>query len=420
MKKILIHCGFSPFDNPTTRDLIKRKVKIGDNTGNFLFPNSLMRTFLDQDTVIVPNYYHFDYSDAEIEKLNAEYQMFLLPLADAFRAGNEFMLKGLTALIRKLKIPCVVVGVGLRAPYKQELEVYPFDDCVRDFVRAVLERSAILGLRGRFTGKYLEQLGFAPEKDFTVIGCPSLYTYGGGLQIRDPAKDVQHLSVNANTLEPDEVSEFINRCMDGIPDVTVVQQKYSEVSAVFLGGDHKNVYREGRYQQLIAEDRIRYFCSVPAWINYMKGIDLCVSSRFHGMVSAILAGTPSVIIPFDSRTRELAEYHNLTRISLDVLKKGTNPETLLAKADFRAPMKVSEENYSHYLWFLSQNGLKPAFSEDTASVYDKKAAKITWYQQEPNYVNSFVAERISRKIDCFCGKAVNKANQLIKRKEELL
>ncbi|WP_047596347.1 polysaccharide pyruvyl transferase family protein, partial [Salmonella enterica] len=81
-----------------------------------------------------------------------------------------------TQLIRKLKIPVIVTGVGLRANYEPQLdEGFSFDEDVTNFVKAVLEKSAQIGVRGQITADYLKKLGFNAELDFRVIGCPSLY-----------------------------------------------------------------------------------------------------------------------------------------------------------------------------------------------------------------------------------------------------
>ena len=108
-------------------------------------------------------------------------------MADAVRADFVREMKGLTKLVKSLKIPCFVIGIGVRAPYEPEVDFsYSFDDVVREFLKAVLEKSAIIGVRGWITADYLSRLGFKEERDFTIIGCPSMYTFGGnGIKIRE-------------------------------------------------------------------------------------------------------------------------------------------------------------------------------------------------------------------------------------------
>src|SRR5699024_12624988 len=117
----------------------------------------------------------------------------LIPLADAFRDTFIKHLKKYTELFKNLKIPVVIVGVGIKAPIGKNVnEGFPFDKEVKEFIAAVLEKSNIVGVRGQTTADYLSYLGFKEGKDHMVIGCPSMYTFGRNLKIRD-----LHFNVNS-------------------------------------------------------------------------------------------------------------------------------------------------------------------------------------------------------------------------------
>jgi hypothetical protein len=163
---------------------------IGGNCGNLLFINAVVRALMtDEHTEFYPTYYRADFSQAEIEFANETFDGFILPMADAFRDDNIQYLEGLTRFIERLKIPCYVIGVGLRAPYEPDLmKKRKSDSTVFNFVKAVLDHSTMIGVRGEVTGEYLNKLGFKQEKDYTVIGCPSVSVFlnpqiscGGGI-----------------------------------------------------------------------------------------------------------------------------------------------------------------------------------------------------------------------------------------------
>ena len=137
MRKILLHCGMSPFDNPTIGEIIINKYSIGSNLGNLMYANSVARTLLTENSEIVSTYYQYDYSDEEIDRINSEYDSFIIPLADAFRREFIPQLNKLTSFINRLKIPCVVIGVGLRADFDQRNLTCSFDNDVKEFVKAV-------------------------------------------------------------------------------------------------------------------------------------------------------------------------------------------------------------------------------------------------------------------------------------------
>lgn len=59
----------------------------------------------------------------------------------------------------------------------------PLEPLEPKFVKAILNKSAILGLQGEITAAYLRKLGFTEEKDFTVIGCPVVFMNGDELEV---------------------------------------------------------------------------------------------------------------------------------------------------------------------------------------------------------------------------------------------
>lgn len=160
------------------------KDRTGFNNGNLAYQYSIYRTLWNDNVEI-----HADGLSSNpnlAEKINENYDLYIVPLADAFREDFRPVLRNYTQLIRKLKIPVVVTGVGLRANYEPQLdEGFTFDEDVTNFVKAVLEKSAQIGVRGQITADYLKKLGFNEDIDYRVIGCPSLYTFGREIKIRE-------------------------------------------------------------------------------------------------------------------------------------------------------------------------------------------------------------------------------------------
>src|SRR5690625_880838 len=203
MKKILIRSGMSPLDTFDVPYIVDRN-SIGGNVGNLIYAYSIYRALTTESTSVVPDYYATDPSQKRADEINEKYDCYVIPLADAFRPSFVPTLRRYTSLIKKLRIPVHVIGVGLRAPFEPNLdEGFPFDEDVKAFVSAVLERSSIIGLRGQITSDYLSRLGFREGIDHTVIGCPSMYAFGRQLKIRDTniTKD-SSVSVNSSLLSP--------------------------------------------------------------------------------------------------------------------------------------------------------------------------------------------------------------------------
>jgi polysaccharide pyruvyl transferase WcaK-like protein len=62
---------------------------------------------------------------------------------------------------------------------------------------------------------------------------------------------------------------------------------------------------------LIRSDRVRFFLDPTTWFEHLAQYDFSFGTRIHGNIAALLAGTPALLLAHDSRTLELAEYHEI-------------------------------------------------------------------------------------------------------------
>lgn len=151
-----MRAGFDPIKHYSPRDNIMYNL-IGRNSGNMMFAYSVMNALTTNNAVCVPTYYQNSWSDQEIDYINQTYDALILPLADGFRDDFVPALRALTQLMKKLIIPCIVIGVGLRADFEPKLNIpRSFDKTTKEFVSEVLNHSACLGLRGEITAQYLK------------------------------------------------------------------------------------------------------------------------------------------------------------------------------------------------------------------------------------------------------------------------
>ena len=386
MKKICMRAGMAPTDlfDPA---YILWENSIGNNVGNLLYAFGVNRTLSVEGTEVVPNYYKVEPSKAE--EINEQYDAYIIPLADAFRPDFRGDLKKMTELVKKLTIPVIVIGVGLRAPFEPGLEnKFPFDEEVREFVKAILEKSAMVGVRGEITAQYLSNLGFREGIDHTVIGCPSMYTYGPNLKIRDTklTKDSM-ISINSSVLSPAHVHEFLHNTMEKVPNHYFLPQRIQELKMMYTGQPYTHKYSEFYPSRLTdkiyQENRVKYMLNVPTWLDFLKQADLSVGGRLHGNIAATIAGTPCILIPHDARMRELTYYHNLTHIWAKDIKADTDIFELFEKMDFHGVEKTHGKNFEHYLEFLDKNGLDHIYKNGAnpeVAPLDKKVAEVDLLQ----------------------------------------
>jgi len=386
MKNIIIRAGMSPLDTFDAPHILLNN-SIGGNVGNLVYQYSVFRTLMTEGTTITPDYY--DYDPKYADEINEKYDCYIIPLADAFRKDFVPSLRKYTKLIKKLKIPVVVIGVGLRAPFEPKLnEGFPFDKDVKEFVSAVLEKSSTIGLRGQITSDYLTRLGFREGVDHTVIGCPSMYSFGRELKIRETNITKEStICVNSSRLSPKHVLDFITRGMEEFPNHYFIPQWLKELKLAYLGAPPiakpSSNYPVKMSDATYMDNKVRYPLNVPSWLDLMKQADLSFGARLHGNIAATIAGTPSIIIPKDARMRELAEYHQLTYVWANDITEKTTLSELVEKSDFQKPARRQGENFDNFINFLNKNNLNHIYKDTLAPSNVPLDEKIAKTQLQP-------------------------------------
>ena len=363
MKKILIRTGMSPLDDFPPEYYVSHNA-LGNNIGNSLYAYSLFRTLTTEDTSMIPTYLKYIYTDEEIEQINSEFSCFIIPLANAFRKDFIGELNGLTSMVKRLKIPCIVTGVGTDIRYGDDVDArLPFEKEVKDFLSAVLDKSGVIGVRGQFTADYLKKLGYAEERDTMVIGCPSMYMYGRELSIKDSdIRTDSKIVVNYADKVPENLLRFTQANLSRLEDPYTIGQTNKELHFIYCGKEVSeasgfNMAVSSVKDRMYLEDRMRFPLYVQAWLDFMKDMDFTFGSRLHGNIASILAGVPALMICKDYRMEELSEYHCLPWVSGETVDENTDIFDLVKKVDLHSPEKVQARNFDRFIEFLDKNGL---------------------------------------------------------------
>lgn len=417
----------SPFDTFDATEVIAKN-GIGGNVGNLVYQYSVIRTLMTEDTIFTPDYYNYSHDSKRVDEINEKYDAYVIPLADAFREQFVPTLRKYTKLIKQLKIPVYVIGVGLRAPFEPKLnEGFSFDEDVKAFVSAVLEKSNIIGLRGEITSKYLSRLGFREGVDHTVIGCPSMYTFGRELNIRETniTKD-SIVSVNSSKLSQKNVLDFITRSLEDYPNHYFIPQWMKELVLTYVGAppleESCDNYPVSMSDSLYMNNRVRFFLNVPTWLDFLKQADLSFGARLHGNITATIAGTPSILIPKDARMRELTEYHGLTHVWWNDITEKTRLPDLVEKADFQSPTKKQGQNFDHFIDFLNKNNIDHIYKDgptpETVPLDDR--LKEVNLEQPVIPISGCSTEEIAKRLESYSSMMKKKnANKLSAKNKEI-
>ena len=391
MKRILLWSVIPPFNEYSANEILARNM-LGSNTGNLLFHYSAARALMTQpDTAYEIQFSSFgDRMDEIAARVNAQFDCFVIPLANAFRADYIPKLNALTQFVRKLKIPCVVIGVGVQASSMEKLrEGFAFDAAARDFVGAVLDHSALIGTRGTFTNEYLKHLGFSEERHFTAIGCPSMYMFGSDLPetVKKPLTAESKVSVNGKIESPAAIHALIARGCEELPNYWYVPQRIEELWMMHAG---MPILRRRKWNlpeyipvdfnnRLLREKRSVAFLNVPTWLEFMRGMDFSYGCNIHGNIAAYLAGVPGLVIARDLRVAELANYFEIPMVSQEELESRPSIREAYERADFSKVKAGHERRFAHYVDFLNANGLDHIFKNGGSvqdAPYDQRVAQL--------------------------------------------
>ncbi|MEU6809759.1 polysaccharide pyruvyl transferase family protein [Streptomyces sp. NPDC046831] len=382
-KRILLRSGKSPFDVVPLEEAIHRDV-VATNSGNLIFSDAAHKILTTPDTEVVSNGMRTDVAAAA--RINEEYDAFVVPLANAFRPSFEAPLKRLTRLIRKLRIPVVVLGVGAQSGVEYDpARLKTMESSVRDFCAAVLDHSASIGVRGEFTERYLNDMGF---RDVEVIGCPSMFLYGPELTVEKRAAALtadSRIAVNgSHSAVRGGLHRIITRTHAHYPRLRYIGQNTTDArqlhwrdvdspaGRITLMPTHPD-------HPMYREDKVRVYVDPVTWIDDLREFDFSFGSRIHGNIAALLAGTPATVLCGDSRTLELCRYFGIPHRRLDRTPADIDPAQLYEEADFGALTGGHRERFERFTAFLDKNGLENTFTHgDGGAAFDKRLRSLSF------------------------------------------
>ena len=354
------------------------------------------------------------YTDGDIETINEKYDAYICPLADAFRDDFREKLKNYAAFFDKLKIPVVICGVGLRAKRTDDIlaTTYSFDEEVKRFVSAAINKSATLGLRGRHTGEYLKKLGFIEEKDYTVLGCPSWYIHGRYFpHINTPKINLSsNVAININPRAGEKANRFLDLTLRRYKNSIFVGQSKDDFETFYYGVSHyeRNIYYPNHATHYVFEEnRGRFYLSAMQWIKELSRYEFCIGNRLHGTIAALLAGVPSVLILSDVRSAEIAEYFGIPVIEEKQLSEDANLEKIINKVDFSNVNKRYNDCFEKYLSFLNLHGIKHIYEEDVLPNSAKLDMETVYPDIRKPFAYCGINEAIARQT-IYLEKAINK------------
>lgn len=375
-----MRAGKSPEQVFSAHETLDRN-PIGNNSGNLMFAAGAHKLLSAADTEVIPT--TLNYAPWTADRVNEEFDAFVLPLANAFRPKFEEELLTITRLIEKLKIPVIMLSGGAQLGLDGDgSDLRQMENTIKRFGRAVLERSSQLSVRGETTRKYLNSLGF---NDVITIGCPSMCLWGPDHQVRKPTDVLKQSAPVAYNVETgrDFLQGFVE-FNEGRHPLTYVGQDRKTLEMMLWGRDAFAKGRDPRLPLSVEHKQFRsgtarFYLDSYQWIEDMRSVDYSVGPRIHGNIASILAGTPATVIAHDSRTAELADYHGIPYKYADEISDTTDISELYAETDFTKFNTGQADRFKRVADFLRENDLSNIYDADQREAlesYERRIASI--------------------------------------------
>ncbi|RKN45434.1 polysaccharide pyruvyl transferase family protein [Micromonospora endolithica] len=380
-QRILLRARKGPFDVLSPEDTFARNW-IGDNNGNLVFSHAAHKLLATSTAEITPSLFRAD--PREADEINEKYDVFVIPLANAFRRSFVNRLVPMTRLIERLKIPVVVFGVGVQTNVDGDREyLRPIDEPVAAFCRAVLDRSHTIGVRGEVTESYLRTLGFSAVEQ---IGCPSMFLHGDSLRVEKAKPALSTEDRVALNISPyvSSMAGIIRHHHARYPNLRYLPQDLKTLGTLLYGDapelrGRSNDIPVHTSHPLFVEDKVRMFVDPWPWMEYLSGFDFAFGTRIHGTITALISGTPGYLFAHDSRTLELARYFDIPHRIMRDVPADIDAAQLYAEADYTALNEGHKARFAAVTTFLAKHDLGHSFADgQSATLFDQRVRETTY------------------------------------------
>ncbi|MDU8944046.1 polysaccharide pyruvyl transferase family protein [Ovoidimarina sediminis] len=267
------------------------------------------------------------------------------------------------------------------------------------FISILRERSASIGVRGIYTASVLEDMGI---HNLDIVGCPSIYWPGpkGWPPFKGDQSASGRFGIHCTPAGKyrDAVRSLIQYGMKhSATYICQTEIRYLEEGPqdtpdfLYYMGDSFLAQKAAEYFR----HHGRIFFNLPEWIEHNRGLDFVLGARFHGNVVAMLAGRPSLLLVFDTRTREMADHFSLPYMDFadfdpDLpmqhyvdrsdfgMFHGTYPSRLIEYAGFLEKNNVPHNLFDDYWAVLPNDGERQPYSRNLRRklVHDAVLSKV--------------------------------------------
>jgi len=351
------------------REAFPMMLEVGLNTGNMLFAAATQRVLKIRNSPP-------DYGSAFNPALLSEtHDGIVIPAANWLQPRADY--GPLAKHIEQSGLPCVVVGLG--AQTGKVGKIPELTEGTQRFLKVIGERAAGVSVRGDFTAEVLNAYGV---KNGVTTGCPSLlYHINDQPILSKPEASPDKIVICGSRGVPSEsqmdskspthiMTRLLTEATKADDVCFIAQAEMPEIEILWQGYKPSIIREEWidfamRYYKIDKNDlyslvakKMNVFFNVDEWLSFLRTKDFVFGTRLHGVIAALLAGKPGLLVVHDSRTAEMADLMNIPLISYRDVATPLDYNHHYEQIDFDRFNKGYSKYHSNFRLFFDNNGLK--------------------------------------------------------------
>ncbi len=394
----------------TIDDVREEKDATTENVGNMVHNEAVAKSFeINRLRSCMAPLYHFYVNESKSNKklfqqsMKNGFDAVVLSLANLIspplpggEAAQQKHMELLCEILDALPIPFYMYGLGMQNPIDNIDKLVPG---MVEFLKLLNDKSAMFGVRGAQTEKFMHDHGFTNAK---ALGCPSLYVYPENIlsiETPDVGKTASVLTAghlwlrNIFGFQPERM-QFLRDLADTYQSEYVFQDdiySFHELSAVrgFYDDSSGLVDKSAMDNYLTAHGlssipfkNYWHFRDSRSWRMLAAKTDFYFGDRFHGGVVSLQVGKPALFVYRDLRVEELTEHVGAPSISFDELQDKDIAD-VAADAFSKERLEKFKDTYldraNEYYDYCTERGMKP-LKEIRSRAHRRTGLQYAWQQ----------------------------------------
>jgi hypothetical protein len=305
-----------------------------------------------------------------LQRLNSDFDFVFVRGANTL--SDEVYAGILADFLEKVRLPLVVMGIGIQAPSKSKM---PQKKDVHRLIQLLGERSKMVGVRGAITAEFVRENGVDHVQ---IVGCPSilrhnrpdlrlerpdwselrsfgfsLTRYYSGWYQRDRRT---FLSAQARLIKELHAAGRVGLITQGEREEKAFAFRDPETMELATQELRKSGWFDPQMEEIYRSRSVFFGTTATSYDMHVRNFDVVFGTRLHANAMAVACGVPAITLTFDLRAQEIYEFWRLPAMTVEDADKLPARE-IYERADFEPFNRHIGFVYHNFRQYLDANGV---------------------------------------------------------------